>query len=431
MGQSRMITVDELKQAINLRIQAYLTQDYPMVNRSVEKVELDAACGRVLAQEIVAHLDIPRQNLSAMDGFAFAAGSTLNSGSVLEIVGESCAGTPFTDKLQVNQGVRIFTGAVVPSACDTVVMQENTNFADIKATLDKSQSYSILLTKDGQRAANIRYKGEEIRTGDILLNKGKRLNPSDISLLASMGYANILVFEPLVVGIIATGDELVTIGSALDNLAKIYNSNTPTLKALLSKLPITIKDYGITNDTLADTKRTVQQAIDECDIIISSAGVSVGDYDFLTQVVDEIGQINHYKVAMKPGKPFVFGEFHRQGRTVLYFGLPGNPLSTVVGCINFVRPALWQALGAIDPPQTLRLTAQSANAIKKNIGRCEYQRGHFKQTPTGFVVSSATTQDSHRIKQLSQANCLIVLDEACAGVSEGDLVNIEIFDWVI
>lgn len=426
-----MISVNQLKQAISDRVAAYTATDNPLSARQTMRIALDDACHHILATDITAHLDIPRQNLSAMDGFAFAHGSDLGDGSMHEIIGESCAGAPFVGDLKANQGVRIFTGAVVPSACDTVVMQENTNFTDLKDTLDKSKPYQITLTKSATIGANIRRQGEEISRGDVLLHTGKRLNPSDVSLLASMGYDAVAVYAPLVVGIIATGDELVAIGNPLDNLAQIYNSNTPTLKALLQKLPITIKDYGITKDTLTDTKRTVQQAIDECDIVISSAGVSVGDYDFLTQVVDEIGQINHYKVAMKPGKPFVFGEFHRQGRTVMYFGLPGNPLSTVVGCINFVRPALWQALGAIDPPQTLRLTAQSANAIKKNIGRCEYQRGYFKQTPTGFVVSSAATQDSHRIKQLSQANCLIVLDEACTGVSEGDLVNIEIFDWVI
>ncbi len=425
-----MISVNELKKAISQRIDAYLTDDYPMAHRVAQNMALDAACGWILVEDVIAHLDIPRQNISAMDGFAFAGGSDLKAGSVLEVVGESCAGSAFLGELQANQGVRIFTGAVVPKCCDTVVMQENTNFADIQATLDKSQPYAICLTKDAKTATNIRYQGEEICAGETLLNVGKRLNPSDISLLASMGYASILVFAPLVVGIIATGDELVAIGNPLDNLAKIYNSNTPTLNALLGKLPITIKDYGITKDVLADTTHVVQKAISECDVIISSAGVSVGDYDFLTQVVDELGRINHYKVAMKPGKPFVFGEFNGSTRAVLYFGLPGNPLSTVVGCLNFVRPALWQALGAIDPPQNLSIVAQSTHAIKKNIGRREYQRGYFEQTATGFVVSPVGIQDSHRIKQLTKANCLIVLEESSAGVSVGDWVTIEIFDWV-
>ena len=424
-----MISVNQLKQAISERVAAYTATDNPLSARQMMRIALDDACHHILATDITAHLDIPRQNLSAMDGFAFAHGSDLGDGSMHEIIGESCAGAPFVGDLKANQGVRIFTGAVVPSACDTVVMQENTNFTDIKDTLDKSKPYQITLTKSATIGANIRRQGEEISRGDVLLHTGKRLNPSDVSLLASMGYNAVVVYAPLVVGIIATGDELVAIGNSLDNLAKIYNSNTPTLKALLQKLPITIKDYGITKDTLDATMQTVARAIKECDVIISSAGVSVGDYDFLTQVVDSLGKINHYKVAMKPGKPFVFGEFGDGDRTVLYFGLPGNPLSTVVGCINFVRPALWQALGAIDPPKILRLSAQSANAIKKNAGRREYQRGYFEQGEHSLVVSSASAQDSHRIKQLSQANCLIVLDEDCAGVAAGDQVMIEVFDW--
>lgn len=424
-----MISANQLKQAISERVAAYTAIDNPLSARQTMRIALDDACHHILATDITAHLDIPRQNLSAMDGFAFAHGSDLGDGSMHEIIGESCAGAPFVGDLKANQGVRIFTGAVVPGTCDTVVMQENTNFADIKDTLDKSKPYQITLTKSATIGANIRRQGEEISRGDVLLHTGKRLNPSDVSLLASMGYNAVAVYAPLVVGIIATGDELVAIGNSLDNLAQIYNSNTPTLKALLQKLPITIKDYGITKDTLDATMQTVARAIKECDVIISSAGVSVGDYDFLTQVVDSLGKINHYKVAMKPGKPFVFGEFGDCDRTVLYFGLPGNPLSTVVGCINFVRPALWQALGAIDPPQILRLSAQSANAIKKNAGRREYQRGYFEQGEHSLVVSSASAQDSHRIKQLSQANCLIVLDEDCAGVAAGDQVMIEVFDW--
>lgn len=426
-----MIKVDELKQAIYERVRQYVEQDNPLASRQTIMIGLDDACGRILAVDVRAHLDIPRQHVSAMDGFAFRVGSEPSEGSTLQIVGESCAGMPFMGDLTVGQGVRIFTGAVVPNGCDTVVMQEHTNFDAIKNHLDKSKPYPIVLQKSAKVGDNIRHQGEEIAQGDKLLIAGKRLSPSDISLLASMGYDSVLVFEPLVVGIIATGDELVAVGEPLMHLAQIYNSNTPTLKALLTKLPIVIKDYGITKDTLEDTTHTVQKAISECDVIISSAGVSVGDYDFLTQVVDELGQINHYKVAMKPGKPFVFGEFQDQTRTVLYFGLPGNPLSTVVGCINFVRPALWQALGAIDPPKILRLSAQSTNTIKKNAGRREYQRGYFEQTASGLVVSSATAQDSHRIKQLSQANCLIVLDESCTDVAIGELLSIEVFDWVV
>ncbi|XP_019328453.1 PREDICTED: uncharacterized protein LOC109279551 [Aptenodytes forsteri] len=371
-----------------------------------------------------------------MDGFAFAKDNDISQNSTLDIVGESCAGNPYDGELQPNQGVRIFTGAVVPSTCDTVVMQENTNFSDIQATLDKSKPYQITLATTASIGANIRKQGEEVQTGETVLTTGKRLNPTDISLLANLGVAQIKVAKPLTVGIIATGDELVQLGEPLQHLAQIYNSNTPTLKTLLKDLPISIKDYGIVPDSLDATRQTVKNAIADCDVIISSAGVSVGDYDFLTTVIDDLGKINHYKVAMKPGKPFVFGEFGGEfaedNKQVLYFGLPGNPLSTVVGCLQFIKPALWRLSGVVenDIPMQLRLSANTTHDIKKQAGRQDYQRASFVQNEDGsFSVTPLSAQDSHRVKQLSQANCLLVLPKDNAGVKAGESVVIEPFAW--
>ncbi|MDO4895810.1 MAG: molybdopterin molybdotransferase MoeA [Moraxella sp.] len=420
-----MISVSELKSAITQRI-AQLD-----LHRDVCHVALDGACHQILAHDVMASLDLPRQNLSAMDGFAFGVGSDVSELACLSIIGESCAGKPFMGRVAQNQGVRIFTGAVVPDDCDTVVMQEHTNFLQIKDGLDKLKPYDITLTKTATLGDNIRRQGEEITQGERLLMAHKRLNPSDVSLLASMGVDKVAVFAPLVVGIIATGDELVAIGQPLTSLAQIYNANTPTLKALLGKLPITIKDYGIIADDYHATLDMIKMAISECDVIISSAGVSVGDYDFLTKVVDELGKINHYKVAMKPGKPFVFGEFCCDNKTVMYFGLPGNPLSAVVGCLQFVRPALWQLSGSMSVP-TFRLNAKATQAIKKRAGRQEFLRAVFDYDDGGdVVVTPLSSQDSHRVKGLSIANCLLVLDKDNAGVQAGDVVVIEPFDWIL
>lgn len=426
-----MISVNELKQAINQRLADYLTSNLCLVKPTITVDLLDSQ-NHVLAQDITASFDIPRQNLSSMDGFAIAKGSCLDEHAKLEIIGESGAGKPFNGHLQPNQGVRIFTGAVVPSDCDTVVMQENTNLNEIQQRLDKTQAYQITLTQTASMGANIRNQGGEVQTGETILTVGKRLNPTDISLLANLGVDSIKVFQPLTVGIIATGDELVEVGQPLTQLAQIYNSNTPTLKTLLKELPISIKDYGIIPDNLDATRQAVAQAISECDVIISTAGVSVGDYDFLTQVIQELGKINHYKVAMKPGKPFVFGEFDQDKKTVLYFGLPGNPLSTVVCCLNFVKPALWRLSGVIesDIPKQLRLTAKTTHDIKKQAGRQDYQRAIFCQNEDGsFSVTPLSAQDSHRVKQLSQANCLLVLAQENAGVTAGEMVTIEPFSW--
>jgi len=428
-----MITVEALKAAITERITAYNKQDLAFNQRDTESRDLLSSLNHILATDIVSPFDVPRQNLSAMDGYAIATGSTLEQGTVIQIIGESQAGSAFTGTLQAGQGVRIFTGAVVPSDCDTVVMQENTNFAEIRDSIDKSQAYGIELTQAAIVDRNIRKQGEEIESGEVVLQAGKRLNPADISLLANLGLATVDIYKPLVVGILATGDELVKVGEPLQTLAQIYNSNTPTLKSMFADMPVVIQDYGIIPDHLELTKKAVLSAMQECDVLISTAGVSVGDYDFLTTVIEELGQINHYKVAMKPGKPFVFGEL-TQGLEVpvLYFGLPGNPLSSVVGSLQFIIPALWQLSGVAqeDMPLTLTVNATLSNDVRKSPGRADFQRGILSQDETGqYLVSTAGKQDSHRIKQLSLANCLIVLPKDSGNVSAGEEVLVQPFPW--
>lgn len=429
-----MITMEALQSAIKQRIENYNNNDFPLHVRATNTCELLNSRNQVLAQDIVSPFDVPRQNVSAMDGYAISQGSELTQDSSIDIIGESQAGCAYTGHLTAGQGVRIFTGAVVPDSCDTVIMQENTNFAEIRDTIDKSQPYAITLKQTAQIDSNIRKQGEEIESGEAVLAVGKRINPADISLLANLGVSEVRVLQPLVVGVLATGDELVAIGKELTSLAQIYNSNTPTLKSLLSDLPISIRDYGIIPDDLAQTTAAVNTAMQDCDVLISTAGVSVGDYDFLTNVIEALGQINHYKVAMKPGKPFVFGELN-QGldKPVLYFGLPGNPLSTVVGALQFVIPVLWQMSGAgvAEQPMVLNVKAKLTNDVKKSPGRKDFQRGFLSQNEAGdYQVECFSGQQSHRIKQLSRANCFVVLDKDSGSVSANNMVTVQPFPWL-
>jgi len=429
-----MITVADLQAAITQRIEHYNQTDCPVSQRASETRSLLDSRNQVLAEEVTSPFAVPRQNVSAMDGYAIATGTTLTQDSSIDIIGESQAGSPFAGSLQAGQGVRIFTGAVVPDDCDTVIMQENTNFAAIRDSIDKSQPYPIILSQDARADDNIRKQGEEIEQGEQVLSRGKRLNPADISLLANLGVAEVKIYTPLTVGVLATGDELVALGGELHSLAQIYNSNTPTLKSLLADLPIVIKDYGIIPDQLDATTERVHAAMQECDVLISTAGVSVGDYDFLTTVIEQLGKINHYKVAMKPGKPFVFGELTQDlAKPVLYFGLPGNPLSTVVGGLQFVIPALWQMAGVRTEEQPMRLTpaATVTNDIRKSPGRKDYQRAVLTQADDGsYQVHCFTSQQSHRIKQLSQANCFVVLEQDSGNVAAGSTVTVEPFPWL-
>ncbi len=436
-----MITMEALQLAIKKRIETYNEVDAPLRTRALSTIELLDSRNQIVAEDITSPFNIPRQNISAMDGYGIATGSHLEKDNRIEIVGESQAGSPYAEspstKLQAGQGVRIFTGAVVPDSCDTVIMQEDTNFAEIRDSIDKSGPYNIILTQTCRSDDNIRKQGEEIESGEVVLQRGKRLNPTDISLLANLGVDKVSVFKPLTVGVLATGDELVALGNELAHLAQIYNSNTPTLKTLLATLPITIRDYGIIADNLEDTTTAVTKAMQECDVLISTAGVSVGDYDFLTTVIEQLGKINHYKVAMKPGKPFVFGELFVSDKKdidkpVLYFGLPGNPLSTIVGALQFVIPALWQMSGASlsEQPIPLNLKATVTNDVKKSVGRKDFQRGLLTQTQDGYQVECFTSQQSHRIKQLSRANCFVVLDKDSGNVASGSVVNVQPFSWL-
>ena len=425
-----MITVEALYQAIY----QVASEHHQHMNRTVIQKQLTDALGFILAQDIKSPMNIPQQNLSAMDGFAIYG--QLDKAT---IVGESSAGKPYLGELKQGQGVRIFTGAVVPDECDFVVMQEHTNWQEIKQNLDKNNVYDVHLVTIPKLGANIRKQGEEVTTGECVLEVGKKINPTDISLLASLGFDNVSVYQPLVVGIIATGDELTNLGEPLTSLASIYNSNTPTLKSLLNDMPVIIKDYGIVPDDLEATCHAISQATRECDVLISSAGVSVGDYDYLTTAIDTLGKITHYKVAMKPGKPFVFGELYgkdgdENDKTILYFGLPGNPLSCVVGCLQFIKPALWQLSGVHedDFPTRLVLKAKLTDDLFKKDGRKEFARALYHQGEDGvFYVKPLLNQDSHRIKQLSLANCLLVLQKDIGHLQAGDWVDIEPFTWLL
>ncbi len=429
-----MITVEQLRSAIMQRINIYNQDDFPIATRPVITCHLSDSLNQILAEYIISSLAVPRENLSAMDGYAIANKSSLAKASIIEIVGESQAGDPYTGTLKAGQGIRIFTGAVVPDSCDTVVMQENTNFAYIKDNIDKTQPYDIILSKAAETDANIRKQGEEIQPNELVLQQGKRINPADISLLANLGISKVKVFKPLTVGLLTTGDELVALGDKLKSSAQIYNSNTPTLKSLLAPLPIVINDYGIIADDKDQITKVVTKAMQKCDVLISTAGVSVGDYDYLTTVVEQLGQINHYKVAMKPGKPFVFGELTKKVDVpVLYFGLPGNPLSTVVGALQFVIPALWRVSGAAiqEQPMQLTLAATLTNDITKSVGRMDFQRGILSKAEDGtYQVECCFSQQSHRIKQLSRANCFIVLAQESGDVTSGNTVTVQPFPWL-
>ncbi len=377
-----------------------------------ERVPLVSALGRVLARDVVSAVNIPPADISAMDGYALPLAAA--AGSEWQVVGESVAGQPFSGSLPADGCVRIMTGAVVPEGCRSVVIQENVQLAD----------GLIRLEQDAAEGGNIRRCGEEIAAGDTVLQAGRILRQADVMLLSALGHAEIEVFRKVRVAVLSSGDELLEPGMADSRPDRIYDSNRPMLKARLASLPVEVIDFGQVADRLEDVLKMLDKVIQQADVLITTGGVSVGDYDFMRTAVERVGSIHHYKVALKPGKPIVFGQM----LNTWCFGLPGNPVSGFVGFDIFVKAALWQLCGAAEIPQPLRFTAKLAEPVSKNHSRTDIQRAIISRSPDGsWLAAPCGRQDSHRIYQVSRANAYLILPAESGSLPAGAEVTVQPF----
>ncbi|MGF6147730.1 Molybdopterin molybdenumtransferase [Kingella potus] len=379
-----------------------------------ETVPAVAAVGRILAEDIVSTVNLPPADISAMDGYALQSASA--AGSEWVVAGESVAGGAFSGCLLDGACVRIMTGAVVPDDCNTVIVQENVAFSD----------GIIRLEKDAAEGANIRRKGEEIAAGDTVLTAGRILREADIMLLAALGHAEVPVRRKIRVALLSSGNELCEPGEPNNGRTdQIYDSNRAMLAARLSGLPVEIIDFKQVGDDLEDVLHVFDEVIRAADVLITTGGVSVGDYDFMRTAVERVGSVHHYKVGLKPGKPFVFGRM----MDTWFFGLPGNPVSGFVGFDIFLKAALWQLCGASDIPQPLRFTATLSEPVTKNHSRMDIQRGIIEQQPDGtWLARPCGKQDSHRILQVSRANAYLVLPAESGPLDAGESVTVQPFD---
>ena len=390
---------------------------------------LSSSLGFYLSVDFYASENLPREDVSAMDGYALClpeGASTAEEQAEFLVCGESRAGQPYWgEPLKENQCIRIMTGAVVPDWANTVIIQENTQqIADNK----------IVLLKDIAVAKNIRCAGEEIRQGQKLFEQYQPVTPSVISVLASQGVETVNTFRKLKIGFFATGDEL---KAADDNLSTgdIYESNLHVIASLLEGLPVAYTNLGVIKDSKESIEHCLVQAAENFDVVISSGGVSVGDYDFVRDCVESMGKLDMYKVALKPGKPLCFGVLgnHPQA-SALFFGLPGNAVSSFVTLTEFFMPAIRFLLGGRSAPQKLHLMASLDNAIQKRSGRLEFQRGTLSSQVTAdgdisWHVSTFSQQESHRIYGLAQANCTVILAEDSSDLQVGDKVRVAPFPW--
>jgi len=373
---------------------------------------------RILGDNIKSSINVPSARNSAMDGYAINKNDIPNKNTKkLKIIGKSLAGNPFTKSIKKGECVRIMTGAVMPNSADTVVIQEHVSLSN--------SDTEIIIDNDTQPEANVRQSGEDISKGNIVLSKGKNLTPADIGLLASIGLSKIPVIRKLKVAFFSTGDELRSIDEELID-GEVYDSNRYTLHAMLSRLNVEIIDMGVIKDDKKLLSTAFNEAKEKADLLITSGGVSVGEADYVKSILKGHGNINFWKVAIKPGRPLTFGNL---GNT-LFFGLPGNPVSVMVTFYQFAQPAIKKLSGDLSSlPLTIKVS--SASRLKKKPGRVEFQRGIIEKDNNKITVRKTGSQGSGILSSMSNANCFIVLPLDSDGVEPGDLVDVQIFNGII
>ncbi|MDZ4168576.1 MAG: gephyrin-like molybdotransferase Glp [Coriobacteriia bacterium] len=373
----------------------------------VERVSLLDAVGRVLAVEAVSDVDVAPFDNSAMDGFALRAADTVGAAEhspvLLDVVAHIAAGDDVAGiEVGPGQAARIMTGASMPQGADAVVMVELTH----PERGDGGIASVVAFLHQAAAGDHVRYRGEEVRAGDVVLEAGQVLGPAAIGLLASTGHAEVAVYRRPRVAVVSTGSELVEVAEK-PGPGKIRNSNSYSIAAqVLAAGAVPIR-YPIVPDEVQATRAAFEQAADECDFIVTSGGVSVGDFDYVKPVLQELGDLTFCKVKMRPGNPQTLGAI----RGVPFFGLPGNPTSTYVGFEVFVRPALraMQGLTALDRPVTDALLAHD---VKKKQDRRYYLRGRVERDPSGgYTASLSGSQSSALLSAAHRGNCFVVLPE--------------------
>ena len=379
-----------------------------------QTVVIRDSLGRVLAQEIVPQINVPGHDNSAMDGWA-VRGEDLNFSSEISLkeIGKALAGKPYEGKVAAGQCVRVMTGAVMPKGADSVVVQE----------VCRADGNRIAIPAGQKAGQNVRAAGEDLKAGVPVLHPGQPVRAAELGLMASLGIAEVQVLRRLRVAFFSTGDELMSIGTPLAQ-GQVYDSNRYTLHGMLSGLGVEIIDMGVVRDDPQKLEAAFVAAAAKADAIITTGGVSVGEADFVKQLMARLGEVLFWKIAMRPGRPMAFG---RIGKAYL-FGLPGNPVAVMVTFHQFVRNALLALAGRTDAFEIPLLQAVSASAIRKLVGRTEYQRGVLFVENGGWKVRTTGQQGSGVLRSMAEANCYIVLEHERGKVEAGEMVSVQLLD---
>jgi molybdopterin molybdotransferase len=415
-------------------VQTFLAQLVtPVVVTQRENVSLRDALGRVLAEDIVSPVSVPPHDNSAMDGFAFdgailPANAPIDHSVKLRVVGTALAGATWRGALCAGDAVHIMTGAMMPAGLDTVIPQE---FCKVDGDCVSFPAKVL------HRGDNRRLTGEDLMQGQPALRRGERLSPAALGMVASLGLSGLPAMRRLRVAYFSTGDEILSLGEPPREGA-VYDSNRYTVFGLLTRLGCEVIDLGLVQDDPATLAATLQRAAREADAIVTSGGVSAGAADHTREVMQKLGDMAFWRVAMRPGRPLAVGLIPRdasqQTGPAVLFGLPGNPVAVMVTFLAFVRPALLRMMGcheaASAPPPLLR--ARSVGPIRKKPGRTEYQRGFVKAVAGSLPsVCVATNQGSGVLSSMIEANGLVVLHHDQGHIAAGEEVDVMMFDGVI
>jgi molybdopterin molybdotransferase len=420
--------VEEARKAISGLVNELIQESRQLHNASeIESVTLDQAINRILAEDLLSPIDVPAADNSAMDGFAFNGDCLGDSDKTvsLNVIGTAYAGKPYEGSIGQGECLKIMTGALMPHGCDTVIPQEFTESADESAVGFKQNQV--------KRGENRRLRGEDLLSGKAAIAAGRLLRPSDLGLAASLGIASLKVHRKLKVAILSSGDELRPLGSPLD-AGSIYDSNRYSLTGLLNRLNLEIMDCGIVRDDPTSLKAAFVDAASKADVLISSGGVSVGEADFTKQIMQELGDVGFWKIAMRPGRPMAFGilkPVQGSGRKTLFFGLPGNPVAVMVTFYQFVRSALLQLNGASQTEPAMTQAIAEA-PIRKKPGRTEFQRAILGRNSDGKPTVKLTgSQGAGILRSMSEANCFVILSHDQGNVAAGDWIDVALFDGLL
>ncbi|HAS6484444.1 TPA: bifunctional molybdopterin-guanine dinucleotide biosynthesis adaptor protein MobB/molybdopterin molybdotransferase MoeA [Vibrio parahaemolyticus] len=374
----------------------------------IEACKIENAYGRVLAEHIISPVNVPQYTNSAMDGYAIRSDDVDRDS--YQVVAEVMAGHAYDQPLEVGQAVKIMTGAPTPLNGDTVVMREQASQEGDKVTFDGAN------IKAGQ---NVRQAGEDLAIGSDVFTAGTRLASPEMGMIASLGFGEANVFRKLKVAVFSTGDEVQAPGTE-QKANSIYDSNRFTIMGMLEKLGCEILDFGILEDNEQLMIEALENASAQADVVMTSGGVSVGDADYIKLALDKLGQIDFWRINMRPGRPLAFGQINNKP----FFGLPGNPVAVMVSFINFVEPALRKMQGE-QGWKPLKVNAIATENLRSRQGRTEFSRGIYELDDTGrLTVRTTGKQGSGILRSMSEANCLIEISPAIDTVKAGESVTI-------